>query len=101
MQNAPLRYGLIIKNNEAHIIENDKTLTYTEAVMSKDSDKWLETMKFKLDSIYSNQIWTLVDAPESVIPIKCKWVYKNKIRADDQVKTYKARLVAKGSQIGG
>ena len=52
--------------------------------------------EIRMDSMYVNQVWTLVDAPEGVNPICCKWVYKKKIRADGQVKTYKARLVAKG-----
>ena len=41
-------------------------------------------------------MWILVDAPEGVTPIGCKWVYKKKIGVDGQVETYKARLVAKG-----
>ena len=49
-----------------------------------------------MDSMYVNQVWTLVDAPEGVSPIGCKWVYKKKIGTDGQVETYKARLVAKG-----
>ena len=40
-------------------------------------------------------MWTLIDALEGVIPIGHKWIYKKKIKADGQVKTYKARLVAK------
>ena len=52
-------------------------------------------MKFEMNSMYSNQVWTLVDALKSVTPIGYKWVYKKKIGADSQVKTYKARLVAK------
>ena len=36
---APERYGFIIENNEAQIIQNDEPLTYTEAVLSKESDK--------------------------------------------------------------
>ena len=91
-----MRYGFVIENNEAHIIENDEPLTYTEAIMRRDSDKWLEAMKSEMVSMYSNQVWTLVDAPEGVTPIGCKWVYKKKIGADGQVETYKARLVAKG-----
>ena len=91
-----MRYGFVIENNEAHIIENDEPLTYTEAIMRRDSDKWLEIMKSEMDSMYSNQVWTLVDAPEGVTPIRCKWVYKKKIEVDGQVETYKARLVAKG-----
>ena len=46
--------------------------------------------------MYVNQVWTLIDMPEGVTPIGCKWVFKKKIRADDQAETYKARLVAKG-----
>ena len=38
----------------------------------------------------------LVEAPEGVKAIGCKWVYKRKIGADGQVETYKARLVEKG-----
>ena len=63
--------------------------------MSSDSDKWLNTMKFEIDSMYTNQVWTLIDAPEGVTPIDCKWVFKRKIGVDGQVETYKARLVAK------
>ena len=53
-------------------------------------------MESEIDSMYVNQVWSLVDAPEGVNPIGCKWVYKKKIGADGQVETYKARLVAKG-----
>ena len=38
----------------------------------------------------------MVDAPEGVTPIGCKWIFKRKIKVDGQVETYKARLVAKG-----
>ena len=48
-----------------------------------------------MDSMYINQVQTLIDAPKGVIPIGCKWIFKKKIGVDDQVETYKARLVAK------
>ena len=64
--------------------------------MSRDSDRWLQAMESEIDSMYVNQVWNLVDAPEGVNPIGCKWIYKKKIGADGQVETYKARLVAKG-----
>ena len=53
-------------------------------------------MKSEMDSMNSNQMWTLIGAPVGVNPIGCKWVYKKKIGADGQVETYKVRLVAKG-----
>ena len=49
-----------------------------------------------MDSLYSNQVQTLVDVSEGIIPIGCKWVYKKKIGADGKIETYKARLVVKG-----
>ena len=66
-----------------------------EAVLSRDSDKWLVAMQSEKDSMYANKLWTLVDAPEGVNSIGCKWVFKKKIGVDGQVETYKAKLVAK------
>ena len=43
-----------------------------------------------------NQVWNLVDPPEGVKPIQCKWIFKRKIDADGSPTIYKARLVAKG-----
>ena len=53
-------------------------------------------MKSEMDSMYTNQVWTLVDAPEGVKPIGCKWIFKKKTDMEGNVQTYKARLVAKG-----
>ena len=96
MCSVPLRYRFIIENdNTTHIIENDELTTYSKAILSSDSDKWLNAIKSEIDSMYANQVWMLVDAPESVTPIGCKWVFKKKIGVEGQVETYKARLVKK------
>ena len=39
---------------------------------------------------------TLVDPPEEIKPLWCKWVFKKKTNMEGNVITYKARLVAKG-----
>ena len=52
-------------------------------------------MKFELDSMYSNQVWDLVKAPNGIKPISCKWVYKRKRGIDGKVENFKARLVVK------
>ena len=52
-------------------------------------------MKSKLDSMYSNQVWDFVEAPNGIKPVGCKWVYKRKRRIDEKVETFKARLVTK------
>jgi hypothetical protein len=53
-------------------------------------------MKSKMDSMYTNQVWTLVDPLEGIKPIRYKWVYKRKINIYGNIQTYKAILVAKG-----
>ena len=73
----------------------DDPKTYKEAMLDIDSKKWLEAMKSEIDSMHSNQVWTLVDPPKDIVPIGCKWIYKRKIRSDRKIETFKVRLVAK------
>ena len=55
-----------------------------------------------MESMYTNQVWTLVDPPEGVKPIGCKWIFKKKIDMDGNMHAFKGRLVAKGfKQIHG
>ena len=63
---------------------------------SSEYDKWLIAMKLEMDSMYENQVWTLVDPPKGIKPIGCKWIFKKKADMEDNVVTYKARLMAKG-----
>ena len=46
--------------------------------------------------MYSNQVWELLEAPNGIKPVGCKWVYKRKRGLDGNVETFKERLVAKG-----
>ena len=49
-----------------------------------------------MDSIYSNQVWDLVKAPNDIKLVGCNWVYKRKRGIDGKVETFKTRLVTKG-----
>ena len=46
--------------------------------------------------MYKNGVWTPVDPPEGVKPIRCKWIFRKKRGPDGNVETFKARLVVKG-----
>ncbi|KAL0322768.1 UNVERIFIED_CONTAM: Retrovirus-related Pol polyprotein from transposon TNT 1-94 [Sesamum angustifolium] len=70
--------------------------TYIEAITSIDSSFWKEAIKNELDSILENHTWDLVDLPRGSKPIKCKWVFKKKIRPDGSIDKFKARLVVVG-----
>ena len=49
-----------------------------------------------MDSMYTNQVWTLVDPPKGIKPIGCKWIFKKNTDMEGDVITYKAKIVAKG-----
>ena len=83
---------MFLMKNGAH---GDDPKTYDEAISDIDSKKWLEAMRSKIDLMHSNQVWTLVDPPEDIVPIGCKWIFKRKIGADENMETFKARLVVK------
>ncbi|KAL0319632.1 UNVERIFIED_CONTAM: Retrovirus-related Pol polyprotein from transposon TNT 1-94 [Sesamum radiatum] len=89
---VPERYGFVGLTSQ---LDNDPK-TYGEAMSDIDSDKWLEAMKSEMDSMGSNEVWTLVDPPKGVRPVGCKLVYKRKLGADREVTAFKARLVVKG-----
>nr|XP_029148837.1 uncharacterized protein LOC114925379 [Arachis hypogaea] len=53
-------------------------------------------MKEEMKSMKDNDVWDLVELPEGVKPIGCKWIFKTKRDSKGNVERYKARLVAKG-----
>ena len=77
------------------LLDHDELTNYEEAMMSPDSDKWLEAMKSEIRSMYENKVWTLVDLPDDRRAIENKWIFKRNTDADGNVTVYNARLVAK------
>ena len=52
--------------DEGLLLDNDEPNTYKEEMMGPDSVKWQGAIKSKIDSMYKNQIWNLIDPPEGV-----------------------------------
>ena len=80
---------------EVMLLDHDEPTNYEEAMMSPDSNRWLEAMKSEIESMYENKVWTLVDLPDDRQAIENKWIFKRKTDANSSVTIYKARLVAK------
>nr|GFC75277.1 copia protein [Tanacetum cinerariifolium] len=57
---------------------------------------WVEAMQEELFQFKIQKVWTLVDCPKWVRPIRTKWVLKNKRDERGIVVRNKARLVAQG-----
>ena len=77
------------------LLDNDEPMSYGEAMVGPDSNKWLEAMKSEIGSMYENKVWTLVDLPDDRQAIENKWIFKKKSDDDGNVTIYKARLVSK------
>ena len=48
---------------EVMLLDHDEPTNYEEAMVSPDSEKWLEAMKSEMGSMYEKKVWTLVDLP--------------------------------------
>ncbi|XP_075080193.1 uncharacterized protein LOC142165730 [Nicotiana tabacum] len=77
-------------------------ISFSQAIESNESDKWIDAMKEELKFIEYNKVWDLVELPKSSKRIGCRWVFKTKRDSNGNIERYKARLVSKGyTQKGG
>ena len=87
----------MLHGDPVELDENDEDpITYMDAMQRSDSNLWLEAMKSEMESMEVNNVWTLVEPPEGVKLIGCKWIFKRKRSADGKVETYKARRLPRG-----
>ena len=75
--------------------ENDPE-SFSQAMSCKESELWYNAMKDEMSSMRCNDVWDLVELPNGVKTIGCKWVFKTKKDSLGNIERYKARLVAKG-----
>ena len=54
------------------IDHDDDPISYNEALEDVDVQEWLKAMNREIEFMYSNSVWTLVEAPKGVKPIGCK-----------------------------
>ena len=81
----PRRSGRVVRQPERFIglgeIPVDPEIdpcNYNEAIQDKDATLWQRAMSTEMESMYSNQVWLLVDPPDRVKSKGCKWFYKRK-----------------------
>ncbi|VFQ89879.1 unnamed protein product [Cuscuta campestris] len=83
LRTQPERYGFLLTfEGDVMLIDQDEPETYLEAISCPEAEEWRQAMQSEMDSMYTNQVWTLVDAPEGIKPIGCKWVFKKKTDMD-------------------
>ena len=73
----PSRYLLFGESYQAITIYSEgDPVNFKEALEDVDAQEWLKAMDREMESMYSNSVWSLVEAPKGVKPIGCKWIYK-------------------------
>src|ERR1043165_4987933 len=82
--------------HQATLCKNTDPTTVEEALSSHNAEEWKRAMEEEIQAHVENQTWTFSDVPAGRKAIKCKWVFKTKLKVDGTVERYKARLVAKG-----
>ncbi|KAL0299009.1 UNVERIFIED_CONTAM: hypothetical protein Sradi_6560700 [Sesamum radiatum] len=73
----------------------DDPVTFKEAIAYLEAKQWKKAVKSEMDSIVSSGTWVLVDLPPGCTTIRCKWIFKKKLKPDGTVDKFKAKLVAK------
>jgi hypothetical protein len=89
-------YIVYLQEHEFDIGVVDDPSSYSQAIQSSQSTKWIDAMVDEMKSMDNNTVWDLVDLPNGCRPIGCKWVFKTKKDSTGKIKRYKARLIAKG-----
>lgn len=88
-------YVVYLQESEFDLgIDNDP-VSFSQAMESDNSTKWLDAMKEELKSMDSNEVWDLIELPKGCKRVGCRWVFKTKRDSNGNIERHKARLVAK------
>ncbi|RVW34949.1 Retrovirus-related Pol polyprotein from transposon TNT 1-94 [Vitis vinifera] len=89
-------YVVYLHEHEFDMGLEDDPISVSQVKQSSDSEKWIEAMKDEMKSMKDNGVWDLVELPEGVKSIGCKWIFKTKHDSKGNIVRYKAHLVVKG-----
>ncbi|RVW61091.1 Retrovirus-related Pol polyprotein from transposon TNT 1-94 [Vitis vinifera] len=92
----PSDYVVYLQEFDYNIGAENDPESFSQAMSCKESELWYNAMKDEMSSMKCNDVWDLVELPNGVKTIGCKWVFKTKKDLLGNIERYKARLVAKG-----
>lgn len=92
----PSDYVVYLQESDYNIGAENDPESFSQAMSCKESELWYNAMKDEMSSMKCNDVWDLVELPNGVKTIGCKWVFKTKKDSLGNIERYKARLVAKG-----
>jgi len=63
------------KDIELNLAEIIEPTMYEEAMMSSQSEEWVEAMNEELKNLDNRNTWKILNKPENISCIGSKWVY--------------------------
>ena len=66
----------VVYSKESDIGVENHHESFSQAMNSKESELWYSTIKEEMNSMKSNKVRNLVDLPNDIKTIGCKWVFK-------------------------
>ncbi|GJZ58937.1 retrotransposon protein, putative, ty1-copia subclass [Tanacetum coccineum] len=90
------RLCLNLEVEEHSLGDLNEPTSYKATMLDAESNKWIDAMNAKIQSMMDNKVWVLVDLPPGCKTVGNKLIFKKKTDMDGIVHVYKAQLVAKG-----
>ena len=73
-----------------------------QTLAQSDAEKWMRAMEDEIKSMKDHGVWTPTELPAGKRAITCRWIYKIKTTAENEIDRFRARLCARGfAQIPG
>ena len=74
----PNDYIVYLKELDYNIEAENDLETFSQAMSSKESNSWYSAVKEEMNYMTSNRVWDLIELPNGVKSVGCKWVFKTK-----------------------
>jgi hypothetical protein len=88
-------YYVYLLESDFDVGPKNDPISFSHAMSNENSKFWYNAMIEEIESMAKNQVWEIVELPQGVKAIGCKWIYKTKKDSNGNIDRYKARLVAK------
>ncbi|KAL0416364.1 UNVERIFIED_CONTAM: Copia protein [Sesamum latifolium] len=74
----PGDYMVYLQESEFNIGAENDPETFSQAMISRESNLWYDAMKDEMNYMAFNEVWDLVELPDDFKAIGYKWVFKTK-----------------------
>ena len=79
----PERYGYYSTMVSTEQLQDPSSVA--EAKSHPDKDQWEKAMEIEMESLWSNDVWELVEPPSNQRVVGSKWFFKRKVNEDGTI----------------